>query len=381
MKRCLFRRHLRTLFSGNGDSMKKSVAKLCTLMCGLCLLPACGSNSAREPAETVRPAAVRVRTAWKGEIATMIEATGTIFPNRETFIGPRVSGRIEAFFVDEGDFVEKGSPLMRLEQIRFKLALDEARAAYSESSANLKNLELKFRRNKVLFEKGVLDKDMFDDVSTQVELARAQTAMARSRFERAEEDMKDSVLNAPFSGFVVERRLNTGETFSGISGEYAFHIVDTGTVKVEVNIFETKKRYVPLGKQVTVSVDAIPGTPFGGAISVVNPLVDAASRKFLVKIVIPNPDFVLQSGMFARVKIPAERRADTVLVPAGAVAERQDKKVVFLAQSGRAAEKAVSLGLVTYDIVEILEGVREGDPVIVDGLYAVKHNTPILVKE
>jgi membrane fusion protein (multidrug efflux system) len=312
-------------------------------------------------------------------LETHSQVTGTIAPIRETFIGPKVSGRIEEFFVDEGDFVGEGMVLVKLEQIRFSLALKEARAAREESLADLRNLERKLSRYKTLHEKGVVEKEAFDDIATQVDLARSRLEINLSRLEEAQEDLKDSLLKAPFAGFVVERRMNTSELYTGVAGEYIFHIIDTSTVEVEVDIFETKRKYLSQGKRVTVRVDALPGKEFEGTITVINPYIDPVSRKFLIKVAIPNKDYALESGMFARVSIPEEQRRNALLLPARAVVERNGKKVVFTTASGRAQEQAISIGLTTHELVEVLEGLSEGDSVIVDGMYAVKDTTPVVV--
>lgn len=339
----------------------------------------CSSDS-RSGSDAPRPAGVKITEAYRGDIALTIQATGTIAPQHETFLGPKVGGRIEALFVDEGDFVEKGAPLMRLEQIRFQLALEEARAAAKESNAQLKNAERTFKRTRKLFEQGVADKQLYDDTVTEVELARARAAVAAARLECAQEDFKDSVLYAPFSGFVVKRRMNTGELFAAKANEYVLHLVDTSTVKVEVHVFETKKQFVLVGKKVEVMVDAVPGAVFTGAITVVNPMIDPVSRKFLVKIEIPNPDFQLESGMFARVSIPERRSLQTLLVPAAAVTERDGRQVVFVADQDVARKRPVKTGMVTHEIVEIADGLSAGEQVIVDGLYAVKDGTPLVVE-
>ena len=85
--------------------------------------------------------------------------------------------------------------------------------------------------------------------------------------------------------------------------------------------------------------------------------------------------------MFARVRIPEEKKIDTLLVPAGALVEREGSKVLFVAEVQKAAERHVSTGLITHELVEILEGIQEGDSVIVDGLYAVKDGTPLAIDE
>ncbi len=344
-------------------------------------LQACGSNSADEQKERLRPAGVKITEAVKGDISTEIHATGTILPKDEAYIGPVVSGRIEKFFVDEGDFTEKGDPLLQLEQIRFSLALKEAKAAYAESLAQLKNTELKLKRNRELFEKNIIDKEILDNIKTDAELTRARADIARARFERAEQDLKDSVLYAPYRGFIVERKMNKGEFYSTLSNDYVLHLVDTSSVRIEVNIIETKKQWIKAGKKVLVFVDAIPGKTFDGEITTVNPLIDPVSRKFLVKIEIPKNDFTLESGMFARVMIPEEKRTNTLLVPADALVNRDGKRTLFVAEEKRAVIKQVRTGLITHELVEILDGIKEGDSVIVDGMYAVKDGTPLLIQE
>lgn len=352
-------------------------------LAALCLLflcaAGCGSPDAQEQKKSP-PVPVSITKAVRGDIATSSTVTGTISPVRESFFGPKVSGRIEHFFVDEGSFVEQGGPLVRLEQTRFALALNEAKAALGESRANLRNLQQKLQRQEKLFQTGITDRQLLEDIRTQAELAEARVRMAESQQQRAEEDLKDSVLYAPFSGFVVERRMNIGETYA-ISAErgYIFHMVDTGSVEVELHVFETRKRFVKNGEKVTVTVDAIPDRSFEGVITVVNPLVDAPSRKFLVKIQVHNPSGLLESGMFARVTLPEEKSSRALLVPAAAVIERDGSPVVFVVEKDVAAERRIKTGLITHAAVEVLAGLQEGDSIITDGLYAVKTGTPVSI--
>jgi membrane fusion protein (multidrug efflux system) len=337
------------------------------------------SNSASDTPDAARPAAVTVTPVVRGDIALAIEVSGTIAPVREVFIGPRVSGRIDELCAEVGDYVEQGRTLVRLEQVRFKLAHDEALAALREGQAQRDNLQRRLARTRDLYEQGVADKQLYDDMVTEVELARARVDMASAKFDLCREDYADTVLNAPFAGFVVERRFNSGEMFSS-KDDYVFHLVDTGTVKVEVHVFETRRRHVQVGMHVPVTVDAAAGSVFDGRITVVNPRVDPASRKFLAKIEIPNPEYLLQTGMFARVNIPAESRRGVLLVPAAAVIERDGRAVVFVADGLTAGRREVSVGLQDHAMVEITGGVNEGERVIVNGLYAVKDGTPLVIE-
>ena len=91
-----------------------------------------------------------------------------------------------------------------------------------------------------------------------------------------------------------------------------------------------------------------------------------------------NPGFILESGMFARVSIPEEKHTDVLLVPTAAVLEREGKKLIFLAREGKAESRLVHTGLSTYEFTEVTDGdIKPGDPVIVDGFYAVRDGSPI----
>lgn len=382
---CAMSRASRAFFTNHEPrttSHKQRVTFLAALILLLCGAAACGSPNARDQKGKNQPVPVKITKAVRADLTTSSNLTGTIAPLQESFFGPKISGRIEHFFVEEGSFVEKGSPLVRLEQTRLALVLHETKASLRESQANLRNLRQKLERQEKLFQTGVVDRQMHDDIKTQVELAEARVRMAESQQQRAEEDLKDSILYAPFSGFVVERRMNIGETYSTAADKgYIFHLVDTSSVEVEIHVFETKKRYLNTGEKVTVTVDAIPDKSFEGTITVVNPLVDAPSRKFLVKIRVANPSFLLESGMFARVTITEEKSPQALIVPASAVIERDGTPVVFIAANGAAVERQVKTGLVTREAVEVLAGVQDGESIITDGLYALKNGTPVVVQQ
>ena len=352
------------------------------LLCSCALLSnGCGGNETEETGNEARATPVTTAPVVRGMIETRMHLTGTVEPDIETFIGPKVSGRIETFFADTGDFVKAGAPLLQLEKIRFELATHEAEAALEEARKNLVNLESTLKRNQQLFETGVLGKQTLDDTVTDAELARARAASARARAERARLDLQDATLYAPFSGFVVERRMNAGEVYSAAPNEYVFHLVDSSTVIVELDVIETKKQYLAVGQAVDVYVDALPGTKRTGTVTVVNPLVDPSSRKFLVKVSIPNESLELEPGMFARVSIPERQSIDALVVPARAVIERGGRLVAFVAENEQARERVLETGLITPEQVEVTGGLQEGETVIVGSLFAIKDGSPIRIEE
>jgi RND family efflux transporter MFP subunit len=339
-----------------------------------------GSNGAKTALE--EPAIPVLATKVKrGDIASYIYTTGTIFPKQESMICPKTSGRIEKLYVDEADCVKKGQSLVELEQERLRIEIKEAMASLEEARSQLKNIEATLRRNQRLFEEGVVDSQRFDDITTERDLAKARVQRTSATLERVQQDLKDSVIIAPFDGFIVEKMLNEGEMATTMPPSNIFHLVDTSSVKIECGITEEKKRSVSVGKEVAIELDAYPGEVFTGKITTVNPKVDINSRTFKIKIEIPNPDFRLEVGMFARIRIIERESKHTLLIPEVVIIEKEQTRRVFAVENGKAVEKSITTGIVSQPFVEVLEGLEEGDIVVTEGFYALKDGIKVTIKE
>lgn len=352
-----------------------------TILLSILLITAgCGSNGAKTT--TKEPVVPVVTTKVKrGDISSFIYTTGTIFPRQESMISPKTSGRIEKLFVDEGDQVTKGEPLVMLEQERILIGVKEAEASLKEAEAQLKNLEATLKRNQQLFEEGVIDSQRFDDTTTERDLAEARVQRAKATLEKVQQDLKDSVIEAPFDGFIVEKMMNEGEMATTMPPSNIFHIVDTSSIKIECGITEEKRKSIKLGDEVLVTVDAYPDEVFTGKITTVNPKIDPISRTFKIKIELPNPDFRLESGMFARINIIEYESKDALLVPQHVVVEEDESKKVFVVENSRALGKPVTTGIINGDMVEVTGGLSDGDVVVTEGFYALKDGIKVDVKQ
>jgi len=346
------------------------------------LLAAAGCDSDGAKTSTEEPVVPVIATKVKrGDIVSFIYTTGTIFPKQESMISPKTSGRIEKLYVDEGEQVKRGQPLVELEQERLRIVVKEAKASLKEAQAQLKNLEATLQRSQKLFEEGVVDSQRFDDVTTERDLAEARVQRAKANLERAQQDLKDSIITAPFAGFVVDKMMNEGEMATTMPPSNIFHLVDTSSVKIECGITEEKRSSITVGKKVVIELDAYPDEVFTGKITTVNPMVDINSRTFKIKIKIPNPDFRLESGMFARIRVTERESKATLLIPHRVIIEEEEVKKVFVVENGRALEKFITTGIINHDIVEVTEGLKEGDIVVTEGFYALKDGIKVIVEE
>jgi len=371
--------------------MKKKVF-LCWLITCALLLPNCSSNRGdTKEVQEEKGIAVEVVRAVRGDIASSINTTGTVYPRQEAYLSPKIGGKIEKIFVDEGDRVTKGQPLVRLEQTKLIMAKNEAEANLNtvkselrKAELSLENLNRTMKRNEELYKQGIIDEQLYDNTKTdflnaeaQFHLSSARLEQAKAQLDQAVQDLKDSIMYAPFSGFVVDKMMNEGEMVYAASPSQVLHLTDINSVKIECGIAEVEKKYIHVGKEAVIEVDAIPGEKFKGEITTVNPFIDQNSRTFMVKIEIPNPGHKLVSGMFARIKIVKEAKKEAILVPLRSVIEREGKKVVFVAANGQARMVPVLLGINDMKTTEVVNGLKGGELIVSEGFYALSNGSRI----
>jgi RND family efflux transporter MFP subunit len=362
---------------------------LCVAIAGCC-----GCGSGKEATGTPKkeaPVQVEAVTAVRGDIVSYIRATGTVCPEQEAFVSPEIGGRIEKLFADEGDRITRGQPIIQLEQTKLVMAQNEAAAALNTFRAELRmaelslaNLKKNLKRIRELHRQGVIDDQKYDAAGTeylsaeaQLQLSAARVTQAEAQLAQAQQNLADSTVYAPFSGFVVKKMMNEGEMVYTMSPAKVLHLTDISRVKIECEIAEAKKQYVHMGKTAQIEVDAFPGERFSGTVTTINPLVDPSSRTFKIKIELPNPDFRFESGMFARIKIVEQERKNTVLVPLKSVVERGGKKVLFIVEKNSARMIPVELGISDHTTIEVRSGLRGGELVVSEGFYAINNGSNV----
>jgi len=369
------------------------VIGLALLMCG------CQNSDSEEKitppgSKIVELPTVKVVPVKKGDISVSLVATGTIFPEYESKIGPKISGTIETVYVDEGDTVQKGQPLVQLDQKNMLIAVRQGQAAVRVAEAQLKEAEVKGENLKKekerlahLLTKNVISQQKYDDIDTAysmaltgMEVIRAQILSSRENLAMAEQKLSDTVIIAPFSGLIVKRFINQGEFVSTMPPSPLFLMMNIDKVKTEIGLPEVHIARIHIGNPVDITVDTYPGSIFKGTVSTINPMVDPVSRAFTVKVEISNKDHRLKPGMFARVTIYLTIHKGALIVPFKSVMKREGATVVFVIEGATVRLRAVAAGITNEGEIEVMDGLKEGEEVIIEGHYGMADNTTVRVE-
>ncbi|MBP7868469.1 MAG: efflux RND transporter periplasmic adaptor subunit [Firmicutes bacterium] len=289
--------------------------------------------------------------------------------------------------------------------------LRQAEEAVQQAKASLDNATANYNRTKDLFSQGAISQQQMDAAQLQLDVTKAQYKSAVQRLDLTKEgprrediqaaeeqarqaeaavgqaraalqltrvNLDNTVVRSSISGVVAKRYVQPGEAFT-MASSTVVTVVDNSRVYVRGEVSETNIRRARRGQPVVVRVDALPGREFAGQVTEILPAADARSRMFSVKIRIPNPQGELKEGMFARARIAVEQRQVVTLIPRRAVLDRGGNQVAFVVNSDVAHERKLELGAAQGDFVEVRQGVRPGERVIVEGQHDLSDGAHVAV--
>ncbi|MEG3191830.1 efflux RND transporter periplasmic adaptor subunit [Lysobacter sp. D1-1-M9] len=340
-----------------------ALALACTLALAACSGGGPGDAQAKTT-EQEAPEAVPVEVAETSLRAISASYTGTapLEARGESQVVAKTSGVALEVLVEEGDVVRAGQTLVRLDSARAQLQA-------AQSAAQMAKLQSNYQRSRQLAEQQLLSANDLDQIKYDLENARATNRLANLEVSYAN-------VTAPISGVIASRSIKTGN-FVQINTPI-FRIVDTSRLEAVLNVPERELATLQPGLPVELSVDALPGRTFTGTIDRIAPVVDAGSGTFRV-IAAFQSDGLLQPGMFGRISIAYDQRADALVVPRLALLDGAGDPAVFAVRDGKALRVPVELGYLDGAWAEIRKGLQRGDRVVVAGKAALRDGSAVHV--
>jgi HlyD family secretion protein len=334
---------------------------------------------------------VEVARVSRASMAQNITVVGNLIGEATVAVAPRAAGRLVEVDVRLGDRVTRGQRIAKIEDFEIVEQVKQAEAAQEVSMATIRQREADLRlaetnvaRSRNLFERQLLPKQTLDDnearyqaAVAQIDLARAQNTQSRARLDELRINLANTVIVSPVTGFVARRAVDPGAFVS--QNAPIVDVVDISRVRLVVNVVEKDLKELQSGDVARVEVDAFPGEEFRGRIARVAPVLDPATRTAPIEIEIPNGDFRLKPGMYARVSITTDIRKDTLVVPANAVVDLGGRRGIFQPLNGQAVFRTVQVGSEQQNVVEVLGGLAEGDEVITTGAGALRDGDRFLL--
>lgn len=393
----------------------------------------CSSSNTKEAknknAEVIPVQVARIK---KEPMRMEISTVGTVLPLQEVIVTPKVAGKIEKIFVKEGDFVKAGNVLVKLEQIDFLLAvkqveaalgtaranlanllagtriekIEQAKAALHQAQANLTNMEKEYQRMKQLAATGAAAQRQLDAALAQyesaiaqvkqaqeqldmlkkgateeeIEISRAQVTQAEAGVAVARKNLEDTTIKAPFSGLITARFVDEGVQVYTAPKTDILKLTDVSRVKVEVPVSERDFPRVKIGTPAEIKLDALAGEIFQGHVTRIIPEINPISRNFNVNMEIPNPTLRLKCGMFASIRLFAGQKETLTISREILVTDLvTGVSYAFVVEGDQAVRRRLILGERSGLLIEVLEGLKEGENLVVKGQNRLQHGSKVKI--
>ena len=320
------------------------------------------SNAGSKPKDEAAPAvAVEAVPPTRSDMAAVYSGTAAIEADHEARVVAKVAGEVRQLKVEEGDLVRAGQVLAVLDGDKLRLEVAQAKAA-------LAKLERDYARNVELQKKGLIGSSAFDTLRYDLEFARASHDLAALQLSYTE-------VRAPIAGVIAERRVKVGSVLQ--LNDPLFVVTSPQPLIASVHVPERELKKLAIGQPAAARVDAAGGV-YLAHIRRISPVIDPATGTFKVTLEFA-PTAALRAGMFARVDIVYERRANALQIPRTALLEGETGPMVFVVAGGKALARPVQTGLVNGASVEVLSGIADGESVVIVGQNGLKSGSQVKV--
>ncbi|QDZ27291.1 efflux RND transporter periplasmic adaptor subunit [Noviherbaspirillum sp. UKPF54] len=332
---------------------------------------------------------VTVATAYPSQNYTLLNATGYVVAQRKAALSSKATGRLEWLGVLEGSPVKKDELVARLENRDVSAALRQAdaniqvaRANLEQGMAELRDAGQAYRRSQELLQQKYISAATHDAAQARYNKAqaaisglRAAIAAAEANRQAAQVAFDQTMIRAPFDGVVLTKNANVGDNITPFSSATdskgaVVTIADMDTLEVEADVSESNLSKISVGQAAEIQLDAFPDLRLAGVVSRMVPTVDRSKATLLVKVRFVERDPRVLPDMSAKIAflsqpVPPQDRKPVTAVPAGAVVQRDGRKVVFVVKDDKARQAGVQVGRKIGELLEV-SGIAAGDKVVLN---------------
>jgi len=346
------------------------------------------SNSQRPPV------AVEVDGVRYGPIKEIRQFTGSVYPDYQYAVAPKVAGRILQIRKRIGDWVQKGEIIARIDDAEYQQAVLEAEASLKIAQASLTEAQSQFalagqdlERVRSLQEKGIaspaeLDAAVtnYDAQQSRLKLAQAQVEQKQAALKSARIRLNYTVLVATEPGYIGERFVDEGTLLA--PNAPVLSVIGIDTVIVRTTIIERDYGRIQTGQPAQVSVDAFPSKSFTGRVARIAPMLQQESRMAQMEVEVANDSLILKPGMFAQVDVVLAERDSAQIVPSQAVVNREGQKGVFVVDQENSTARYIPVqeGIVSPEKTEILSPQLAG-LVVTLGQHLLADGSPVILPQ
>ncbi|MDR0973565.1 MAG: efflux RND transporter periplasmic adaptor subunit [Prevotellaceae bacterium] len=336
------------------------------------LLTACTIQPGGGQTDIATP--VSVVELKKGSISKYFNTTGSANPTMGVQLNSLMTGNYRLLTNPKtgkpyklGDAVVKGQVILRLEDAEYENSI-----AIEGKKLNLEISEQNLTKQKALYEKGGV-------TQSEVKNTEVQATNARYDYETAELNLEKMNIRAPFNGVIVDLPYYT----PGVQvqqGSLMVSLMDYGKMYLEVNLPESAINEIKIGQSAKITHYTLPNDTLVGTITELSPAISMETRTFKGKVEIKNEALLLRPGMFVKAAVEVDHADSTIVIPKEVIQTQRNRRYVFVVERNTAVQRAIRTGLEDDVNIEVIEGLKANENLIVRGYETLRENSPVKVQ-
>jgi membrane fusion protein (multidrug efflux system) len=363
------------------------------------------TQKTEKPEATAIP--VELAEATSGAISSYLSSTSNLRARRNVEVTARVDGIVEQMNVEEGDFVREGQALCTLDDTDLQINLtltkrqlaqagvqfEQAKIQAEKSATQITNTKAELARKETAYQEQLVSEQEVAQLRYQLDEQTHDERVAGSRvrelghrvqelqaqIEQGELEISRTEITAPFGGYITERQVELGQTVR--NQDRLFRLAAFSPLYADVHLSEQETDLVRPGQAAAVMLGVEARDQAQGRVARISPIVDDSTGTVKVTIELQPGSREFRPGAFVRVDIQTDTRENTVLIPKRAIVEEDGESYIFMAEGETAHRRKVGLGYQNDNEVEIREGVKAGEAVVVAGQGNLKEGSKIRAVE
>ena len=346
-----------------------------------------------------------VSQVYPSQTFTLLNASGYVVAQRKAAVASKITGRLEWLGVEEGSKVKKGQVIAKLEGEDAAAARDQAIANLGNAMFNLdmakaemNDATLHYNRQRELLAQGVVPQSELDIAEARYKKAKASVAAAESAINAykaavhfARISLKYTFIRAPFDAVVLTKNADVGDIVAPLGAAATARaavvtIADMDSLLVEADVSESNLQKVKIGQPCEIQLDALPENRFRGMVHMIVPTADRSKASVMVKVKFLEKDDRILPEMSAKVaflerSVTLEEQKPKTALNSNAIMMNNNTRFVFVVNENRVYKTPLTTGSQIGDLIEVLEGVKSGDKVVINPPKNLKNGTRIKMKE
>ena len=324
-----------------------------------------------------RIANVEVMSVFRKTVTPSFILAASLDPVWRSDISPKLDGRIGALYVEEGQSLSAGQTIALLENAEFGAQVSQAKGTYYTATADLAQAKADLARAQTLFAQGAISKQQLEAATTKASSLEGVVRASQGNVGYQEARLNNTVVTTPHRGIVLNRNLQTGDYAK--AGTVIVTVADTSVMLAKATVGEGQITQLKVGDEAQVLVEAVSAQPFAGKITKLVPAAAVPTRTFMIEVSIDNAENLLLAGLTAKVIVNGKPHPDALVVPESALVLFEDQRTVFVLVDDQVVQRKLKLGYVGGGYAEVLEGLNQGEMIVVAGQNTVRDGARVKV--